>query len=169
MCRFVRSLGLTSLLIASIMQAVTPDPANLASAKGFALLMVLVGNSPVVDEFDECSAEVCQPVEHVTKNLVHKIGDSNSGEQLQAKHWQWFARESGLNPKQVLDRVSTLAKSAISEVAAAEFEVAAMPAGGHPILSQMRQAIVERGRVLLEQLQEGVAGEPINAEDSAPA
>ena len=40
-----------------------------------------------------------------------------------------------------------------------------MPAGGHPILSQMRQAIVERGRVLLEQLQEGVASEPINAED----
>jgi hypothetical protein len=44
-----------------------------------------------------------------------------------------------------------------------------MPAGGHPILSQMREAIVERGRVLLEQLQEGVSGEPINAEDSAPA
>jgi serine/threonine-protein kinase HipA len=31
--------------------------------------------------------------EDVTKNLV--IGDSNSGEQLQAKHWRWFARESG--------------------------------------------------------------------------
>jgi hypothetical protein len=78
MCRFVRSLGLTSLLIASIMQAVTPDPANLASAKGFALLMVLMGNSPVVDEFDECSAEVCQPVEHVTKNLVPGLCDKSS-------------------------------------------------------------------------------------------
>ena len=40
-----------------------------------------------------------------------------------------------------------------------------MPAGGHPIVSRMRQAIVERGRALLEQLQEGVAGEPINVED----
>ena len=86
-----------------------------------------------------------------------------------AEPWRQFARECGLNPRQVLDRVNALAKSVISEVAAAEFEVAAMPAGGHPILSQMRQAIVERGRVLLEQLQEGVASEPINAEDLARA
>jgi serine/threonine-protein kinase HipA len=109
--------------------------------------------------------------EHVTKNLVHKIGDSNSGEQLQAKHWQWFARESGLNPKQVLDRVSTLAKSAISEVAAAEFEVAAMPAGGDPILSQTRRAILNRAQAILAQLRarEDVGEEPINLKDAAPA
>ena len=107
--------------------------------------------------------------ENVTKNLVHKIGDSNRGEQLEAKHWRQFARECGLNPRQVLDRVNTLAKSVISEVTAAEFEVAAMPAGGHAILSHVRQAIVERGRLLLEQLQAGVAGEPINVEDSTPA
>ena len=44
-----------------------------------------------------------------------------------------------------------------------------MPAGGHPILSHVRQAIVERGRLVLEQLQEGMAGELINVEDSAPA
>src|SRR5215472_2989381 len=84
--------------------------------------------------------------ESVTKNLVHKIGDSNRGEQLEAKHWRQFAHECGLNPRQVLDRVSTLAKAVISEVAAAEFEVAAMPAGGHPILSQVRQAILDRAQ-----------------------
>jgi hypothetical protein len=78
MCRFVRSLGLTLLLIASIMQAVTPDPADLASVKGFALLMVLMGNSPADDEFDECSVEVCQPVEHVTKKLVPARRDKSS-------------------------------------------------------------------------------------------
>jgi hypothetical protein len=33
----------------------------------------------------------------------------------------------------------------------------------------VRQAIVERGRLLLEQLKAGVAGESINVEDSAPA
>jgi serine/threonine-protein kinase HipA len=108
--------------------------------------------------------------ENVTKNLVHKIGDNNRGQQLGAKQWRHFARECGLNPRQVLDGVSTLAKSVISEVAAAEFEVAAMPAGGHPILSQMRQVIVDRGRALLERLEapEGVASKPINVEE-APA
>ena len=108
--------------------------------------------------------------ENVTKNLVHKIGDSDRGEELQAKHWQRFARECGLNPKQVLDRVSTLAKSVISEVAAAEAEVAAMPTGGHPILSQTRQAILHRAQALLEQLQtrEAVAGELIDIKDTAP-
>ena len=91
--------------------------------------------------------------ENVTKDLVHKIGDRDRGEQLVAEPWRQFARECGLNPRQVLDRVNALAKSVISEVAAAEFEVAAMPAGGHPILEQTRQAVERRARALLAQLQ----------------
>jgi serine/threonine-protein kinase HipA len=80
---------------------------------------------------------ICGEVwEDVTKNLVHKIGDNNKGARLQAKHWQQFARECGLNPKQVLDRVGTLARSVTAEVGATEIEVAAMPAGRHPILSR---------------------------------
>ena len=136
-----------------------------AHAKNYSIMIRGNGVS-LAPAYDVMCGEVW---ENVTKNLVHKIGDSNRGEQLEAKHWRQFARECGLNPRQVLGRVNTLAKSVISEVAAAEFEVAAMPAGGHPIVSRMRQAIVERGRALLEQLQEGVAGEPINVEDSAPA
>jgi hypothetical protein len=64
-----------------------------------------------------------------------------------------------------------LAKSAISEVAAAEFEVAAMPAGGDPILSQTRRAILNRAQAILEQLEarDGVGEEPINLKDAAPA
>ena len=131
-----------------------------AHAKNYSIMIRGNGVS-LAPAYDVMCGEVW---ENVTKNLVHKIGDSNRGEQLEAKHWRQFARECGLNPRQVLDRVNTLAKSVISEVTAAEFEVAAMPAGGHPILSQMRQAIVDRGRALLEQLQEGVAGEPINVE-----
>ena len=102
-----------------------------AHAKNYSIMIRGNGVS-LAPAYDVMCGEVW---ENVTKNLVHKIGDSNRGEQLQAKHWQRFARECGLNPRQVLDRVSTLAKSVISEVAAAEFEVAAMPAGGHPILS----------------------------------
>src|SRR6185295_792989 len=67
---------------------------------------------------------------------------------------QLFARECGLNPKQVIDRVETLAKSVISEAEAAQSEVAAMPAGGHAILDQARRAVERRARTLLSQLQE---------------
>jgi hypothetical protein len=45
---------------------------------------------------------------------------------------QGFARECGLNPKQVIDRVAALANSVITEAGAAEYEVAAMSAGRHP-------------------------------------
>ena len=109
--------------------------------------------------------------ESVTKNLVHKVGGSNRGEQLQAKHWQQFARECGLNPKQVLDRVSALARSVISEIAAVECEVAAMPAGSDPMLSQVRQAILDRAQAVLEHIEarEDVVGEPSNIKDTIPA
>jgi hypothetical protein len=77
-----------------------------------------------------------------------------SGDHLNGSNWQRFAQESGLNPRQVVERVSTLAKSAIEEAAVAELEVAAMPAGEHAILSQTRQAIERRAHLLLAQLHE---------------
>jgi hypothetical protein len=54
----------------------------------------------------------------------------------------------------VLDRVAALAKSVIAEAGMAESEVAAMPAGGHAILYETRQAIERRARAVLGQLQE---------------
>ena len=61
----------------------------------------------------------------------------------------------GINPRQVRERISALAKSAIAEADAAELEVAAMPAGEHIVLRQTRQAVERRANLLLEQLQEG--------------
>ena len=92
MCRFVRSVCLASTLIATIVQAVTPDPASVASVKGVALLMVLMGNAPVVEEFDKCSAEVCQPVEHITKKLVPARWDKSLS-------WGTLALTPGTRPK----------------------------------------------------------------------
>ena len=92
--------------------------------------------------------------EHVTKNLAQKIASKSRGDYLKGRHWQRFAQECGLNPKQVLGRVSVLARSAIAEAEAAESEVAAMPAGGHAILGQARQAVERRARAILMQLQE---------------
>jgi serine/threonine-protein kinase HipA len=105
--------------------------------------------------------------ENVTKNLVQKIGGSNRGAEIQAEHWQRFARECGLNAKQVLDRVSTLARLVIAAAGAAEFEVAAMPAGGHPVLSHARQSIVQRAYVVLKQLH-AVKREPADEKDAVP-
>ena len=65
-----------------------------------------------------------------------------------------LARECGLNPGEVLERVAALAKSVIAEAGMAESEVAAMPAGGHTILYQIRQAIERRALALLASLNE---------------
>jgi serine/threonine-protein kinase HipA len=138
-----------------------------AHAKNYS---VMIGGNGIslAPTYDVMCGEVW---ESVTKNLVHKIGGSNRCEQLQAKHWQRFARECGLNPKQVMDRVRALARSIISEIAAVECEVTAMPAGTDPILSQVRQAILNRAQVVLEHIEarKGVVGEPSNIQDTTPA
>jgi hypothetical protein len=92
--------------------------------------------------------------ENVTKNLAQTIAGQSRGDYLAGRHWQQFARECGLNPKQVIERVGALAKSVIAEAGAAESEVATMPAGGHAILDQTRQAVERRARALLAQLQD---------------
>jgi serine/threonine-protein kinase HipA len=91
---------------------------------------------------------------HVTTNFAQKIVGKSRGDDLMGRDWQRFARECGLNPRQVVDRVGTLAKSAIAEAEAAASEVAAMPAGSHEILEPTRQAVERRACVLLAQLQE---------------
>ena len=113
--------------------------------------------------------------ENVTKNLAQKIAGKTRGDYLTGRDWQLFAHECGLNPKQVIDRVETLAESVISEVEAAQSEVAAMPAGGHAILDEARHAVERRARTLLSQLQEfggdpvpGSTGRAEGAEAAAP-
>ena len=73
--------------------------------------------------------------ENVTKNLAQKIAGKSRGDHLNGRDWQQFAREiRPLTPRQVLDRVGTLAKSALAEAEPAASEVAAMPAGTHEVL-----------------------------------
>ena len=104
--------------------------------------------------------------ENVTKKLAQKIAGKSRGDHLKGRHWQRFARECGLNPKQVLGRVGTLANSVIGEAEKAEAEVAAMPAGTHPILGQTRQAIERRARSLLDQLQQLGDAEFVDEKDA---
>ena len=119
-----------------------------AHAKNYSI-MIRGNGASLAPMYDVMCGEVW---ENVTKNLAQKIAGKSRGDYLLGRHWQRFARECGLNPRQVLERVSTLAKSAIAEAGAAEAEVVVMPAGGHPILNQARQAVERRAYLLLAQL-----------------
>ena len=130
-----------------------------AHAKNYSIIIRGNGVS-LAPAYDVMCGEVW---ENVSKNLAHKIAGKNRGDHLKGRDWQRFALECGLNARQVLERVGTLAASAIAEAGAAECEVAGMPAGVHPILNQTRRAIERRAHLLLEQLQE-IGEEPgINA------
>jgi serine/threonine-protein kinase HipA len=126
-----------------------------AHAKNYSIIIRGNGAS-LAPIYDVLCGEVW---DSVTRNLAQKIAGESRGDYLKGRHWQRFARECGLNPRQVLDRVGTLAKSVMVEADAAASEVAAMPAGTHVMLDQTRQAVERRANVLIAQLQE-LEGEP---------
>jgi serine/threonine-protein kinase HipA len=121
-----------------------------AHAKNYSIT-IRASNASLAPIYDVMCGEVW---ENVTKNLAQKVAGISRGDQLNRMHWQQFARECGLNPKQVVDRIDTFAKSAIAEAELAASEVAAMPAGDNPILDRTRQAVERRARRLLSQLHE---------------
>jgi serine/threonine-protein kinase HipA len=129
-----------------------------AHAKNYAIIIRGNGAS-IAPMYDLMCGEVW---ENVTKNLAQKIAGKSRGDHLNGRDWQQFGRECGLNPRQVLDRVGTLAKSALAEAEAAASEVAAMPAGAHEVLDQTREAVERRARILLAQLQE-LGDDPVKA------
>jgi serine/threonine-protein kinase HipA len=127
-----------------------------AHAKNYAI-MIRGNGASLAPMYDLMCGEVWQ---NVTRNLAQRVGGMSRGDRLTGRHWQHFARECGLNPRQVLERVGMLAQSALAEAAAAAAEVAAMPAGTHVILDRTRQAVERRARALLAQLQE-LSDEPV--------
>jgi serine/threonine-protein kinase HipA len=130
-----------------------------AHAKNYSI-MIRGNGASLAPMYDVMCGEVW---DSVTRNLAQKIAGEGRGDNLKSGHWQQFARECGLNPRQVLDRVGVLARSAMTEAETAACEVAAMPAGTHPILDQTRQAVERRARLVVTQLQELGDG-PISVE-----
>jgi serine/threonine-protein kinase HipA len=121
-----------------------------AHAKNYSI-MIRGNGASLAPMYDVMCADVW---ENVTKNFAQKIADKSQGDHLNGSHWQQFARECGLNPTLVLDRVGTLAKSALVEAETAASEVAAMPAGSNKTLYQTRDAVERRASVIIAQLQE---------------
>jgi serine/threonine-protein kinase HipA len=121
-----------------------------AHAKNYSI-MIRGNGARVAPLYDVMCGEVW---DNVTTNFAQKIGGNSKGDLLTGAHWQRFAHECGLNPKQVVGRVGTMARLITAEAGAAQSEVAAMPAGGHLILDQARQAVEGRALAILTQLQE---------------
>jgi serine/threonine-protein kinase HipA len=121
-----------------------------AHAKNYSI-MIRGNGASLAPTYDIMCGEVWG---NVTKKLAQKIAGKSGGGDLAGKDWQRLARECGLNPRQVVDRVGALAKSAVAEAEAAASEVAAMPAGSHELLEPARQAVERRACLLLAQLQE---------------
>jgi serine/threonine-protein kinase HipA len=121
-----------------------------AHVKNYAI-MIRAGGVSVAPMYDVMCGEVW---DKVTKNLAQQVAGERQGDRIKGKHWQWFARECGLNPSQVLARVGALAKSAIAEAETAAADVAAMPAGNDAILDRARLAVEKRASALLAQLRE---------------
>lgn len=92
--------------------------------------------------------------EHVTRNMAQKIAGKSRGEHLKLRHWQRFAADCGLNATRLTRRVEAMAKAVLQEVRPAAAEVAAMPAGAHPLMAQVCDALEKRARALLSGLEE---------------
>jgi serine/threonine-protein kinase HipA len=135
-----------------------------AHAKNYSI-MLSAGNASLAPMYDIMCGEVW---DNVTKNLAQKIAGINRGDHLNRAHWQQFARECGLNPKQVIDRIDALGKLALAEAELAASEVAAMPAGDHELLDQARRTVERRAHQLLAQLHELEDG-PISKVTDGPA
>ena len=121
------------------------------SGKGFRL-------APIYDVM--CA----QAWEHVTRNMAQKIAGKSRGEHLKRRHWQRFAADVGLNAPRLIARVEALAKAALVETRNAAADVAAMPAGAHPLMQQVTEAIEGRARALLSGLTEDEPAERRPAE-----
>lgn len=124
------------------------------SGKGFSL-------APIYDVM--CGAVWA----NVTRNLAQKIAGKSRGEHLQRRHWLRFAADCGLNGPRLVARVEALAKAALAETKGAAADVGAMPAGAHPIMTQVTEAIEGRARALLAGLKEETAASPVRASGKA--
>jgi serine/threonine-protein kinase HipA len=107
--------------------------------------------------------------EGITRNLAQKVAGKNRGEHLKRRHWQRFAEDCGLNPTRVVARVRLLARLVLEQAPAAEESVRRMPAGGHGLLPDFREAIERRARTVLAGLEDvsGADDEVANPEPAA--
>lgn len=104
---------------------------------------------------------MCAACWEVTQNMAQSIAEKRRGAYLCGRHWQRMAVDCGLNPTSILKRVGGLASQVLKHLDGAAAEVAAMPAGEHPMLGDFVAAIRARCRAIAGNLSvcEGQADE----------
>lgn len=119
-----------------------------AHAKNYSLLISGrgVGLAPIYDIM--CAAAWS----NVTRNMAQKIAGKSRGEHLKRRHWQRFAADTGLNASRTVARVEALAKTVLAKTASTAKEVAALPAGDHPLMPRFVEALETRARAILSGL-----------------
>lgn len=127
-----------------------------AHAKNYSI-MITGSGFRLAPLYDVMCAEVWSGV---TRNLAQKIAGKNRGDHLKRRHWEAFAAECGLNGPRLIDRIETLATTLLHQLPAAIEDVRAMPAGDHPLLVQIGEAITTRARTILTGLAEGKPPKP---------
>jgi serine/threonine-protein kinase HipA len=136
-------LNLLDLVLFNIIACNTDAHAKnysiLITGKGFAL-------APL---YDVMCADVFSGV---TQNLSQTIAGKNRAKHLKLRHWQQFARDCGFNPTKLVSRLKALASIALREAPAAAADVERMPAGGHPLLNDARDAIIARAKTIVHGL-----------------
>jgi serine/threonine-protein kinase HipA len=137
-----------------------------AHAKNYSMMISARGFS-LAPMYDVMCAAVW---DNVTRNMAQKIAGKSRGEHLKRRHWERCARECGLNPARLVRRVEELAGRVAREASPAAEAVAAMPAGGHPLLPRLVEAIEARARAVIAGLSDlSGADEEDEAADQQPA
>lgn len=120
-----------------------------AHAKNYSLILPARRRPRMAPLYDAMCAE---PYEGITRNLAQTIAGKNRGDHLKRRHWLRFARDARLGPSLTIRRIEALARSVLRQAPLARIQVEAMPAGGHPLLPAIEQAVATRCRAVLEGL-----------------
>jgi serine/threonine-protein kinase HipA len=120
-----------------------------AHAKNYSMIVHGPGRAQMAPLYDVMCAE---PYDQITRNLAQTIAGKNRGEHLRRRHWLRFAAEAGLGPSLLLRRIDSLAARALDNIDGALADTAAMPAGDHPILAAVADAVARRCRAVREGL-----------------
>lgn len=88
----------------------------------------------------------------ITENLALDVADKRRGDYIEGRHWEREAQRCGLTPRIALGRVAALAAGILGQLGPARALVEAMPAGGHPMLEEIDQAIRSRCQTIMNTL-----------------
>ena len=97
---------------------------------------------------------MCTEIWDVARYLALDVGGNRDGRHIVGHRWVREAETCAIAPRQALARVEELARRTMEEFDAAAEEVAAMPAGPHEVIAQMRDAVTRRCRTVLGTLDE---------------